>query len=133
VSDINDQIVMLHAKVARLTALVDELYDQTDAKAAVPKMIEPVYPTLTEWVDGRLIPNLERQAGNQHRWCNQWAEHPEAVARLEACWRAWETLRLDPTLGMSVWYRDHHDPCINALAGGTGPFSSCTITRHLAT
>lgn len=116
-SGIDEEIAMLHAKIARLTTLVDELHQQRDTQPAGSKTIEPVYPSLGEWVEARLLPNRERQAGNQHRWCNQWAEHPEAVARLQACWRAWETLRLDPTLGMSVWYRDHHDPCINAITG----------------
>jgi hypothetical protein len=132
VSDPNDEIAMLNAKVARLATLVDELHERLDNPATGTKTIEPVYPTLAEWVTGRLLPNLERQTGNQHRWCNQWHEHPEAVARLEACWRAWETLRLDPTLGMSVWYRDHHDPCMNSITGSAGPFAACTAGRHNA-
>lgn len=33
----------------------------------------------------------------------------EAVSRLEALWRAWEALRLDPATGMNVWWRDYAD------------------------
>ncbi|MGV0111135.1 DUF4913 domain-containing protein [Arthrobacter sp. CP30] len=32
-----------------------------------------------------------------------------AVSRLNALWRAWETLRLDPGTGMSDWWRIHAD------------------------
>jgi hypothetical protein len=49
------------------------------------------------------------------RWCSHWFHHTEAVARLEACWKAFEVLRQDPGTGASVWFRDHADPCMTAL------------------
>ena len=48
-------------------------------------------------------------SGNALTWCPERWRHAEAIARLEAPWRAWEHLRLDPALGMSVWLRDHAD------------------------
>ena len=47
--------------------------------------------------------------GTQRTWCPEWWRHAEAPSRLEALWRAWEHLRLDPATGMSVWFRDHAD------------------------
>jgi len=45
------------------------------------------------------------------------------LQRLEALWRAWEHLRQDPALGMSVWWRDHADPHMAALLDPDGPFA----------
>lgn len=59
------------------------------------------------------------------RWCDMWWEHPEALARLEACWKAFEVLRKDPGTGMSVWFRDHADPCMDRLLADGGPFTRC--------
>ena len=42
--------------------------------------------------------------------------------RLEALWRAWEHLRLDPATGMSVWWRDHADHHMRVLMADDGPF-----------
>ncbi|WP_233500217.1 DUF4913 domain-containing protein [Gordonia sp. YC-JH1] len=67
-------------------------------------------------------------AGKSRLWCRRWFEHAEAVSRLEAVWRAYESLRLDPTLGMSVWWRDHLDPHMNALTNPEGPFEGCSPT-----
>lgn len=64
------------------------------------------------------------------RWCSHWFLHVEAVARLEALWKAWETLRLDPGTGSSVWFRDHADPAMAALTGPQGPFAQCSDTSH---
>ena len=62
------------------------------------------------------------------RWCARWHHHAEAVARLEACWKAFEVLRLDPGTGASVWFRDHLDPCMTALTHAEGPFARCSDT-----
>ena len=47
----------------------------------------------------------------------------EAVIRLEALWRAWEHLRLDPSTGPSVWWREHADHHMSVLMSSAGPFS----------
>lgn len=61
-------------------------------------------------------------AGAELRWEPKWWESPEAVSRLEALWRAWEALRLDGALGMSVWWRDHADHHMSILLSASGPF-----------
>ncbi len=53
-----------------------------------------------------------------------WWESAEAVITLEALWRAWEHLRLDPALGMSVWLRDHLHPHLAVLMSPPGPFGT---------
>jgi hypothetical protein len=55
-------------------------------------------------------------------WSPKWWQYDEAMNRLEAIWRAWEHLRLDPATGMSVWWRDHADPHMRVLMSPQGPF-----------
>ena len=81
------------------------------------------------WVRGWLIPTWERRIDGQRadgasgfRWSARWWDHPEAVFRLEALWRAWEALRLDAGTGMSVWLRDHADHHMPLLLSKYGPF-----------
>lgn len=84
------------------------------------------YLTLAEWVQEWLFPVYRRSVrGHQRTWCSQWWNHAEAVARLEALWRAWEHLRQDPATGLSVWFRDHADHHMTVLLDADGPFKSC--------
>lgn len=63
-------------------------------------------------------------------WSAEWWSNDEALMRLEALWRSWEFLRLDPATGMSVWWRDHADHHMAKLMAGDGPFSqSHNISR----
>ena len=67
----------------------------------------------------------------RNTWCAEWWRHTEAIARLEALWRAWEHLRLDPATGMSVWFRDHADHHMRILLDNDeGPFKGCTPAEH---
>lgn len=68
-------------------------------------------------VDGR---------GTQRVWAAEWWKYPEAVIRLEALWRSWEKLRQDPSMGMSVWWRDHADHHMAVLLDPSGPFAKAT-------
>jgi len=46
-------------------------------------------------------------------------------------WRAWETLRLDPSIGIARWLRDVADPQMDRLRDpDKGPFTACG-DRHL--
>jgi hypothetical protein len=84
------------------------------------------YPTLEAFVRDQLAPMYRRDVEGRIRfWCVQWWRHAEAIARLEALWRAWEHLRLDPATGMSVWFRDHADHHMNILFDPEGPFKRC--------
>lgn len=64
--------------------------------------------------------------GTGRVWAARWWRYGEAVARLEALWRAWEHLRLDPSTGMSVWWRDHADHHMPVLFDPDGPFAGAT-------
>lgn len=74
------------------------------------------------------MPVFSRQVGDRaaRRWSAEWWRNPEAIVRLEALWRSWEHLRLDPATGMSVWLRDHADHHLGVLWGTEGPFAKST-------
>jgi len=64
------------------------------------------------------------------RWCSQWWDHPEAVSRLEALWKAFEVLRRDPGTGAATWWRDYADPTMAALSDAGGTFARCSDATH---
>jgi hypothetical protein len=107
--------------------------------AAEAKPPEPMFRDLDSFMCNYLAPVVERRvaqgsaAGPQ--WCSQWWRHPEAISRLYALWRSWETLRVsDPDTGMSIWWRDHFDNHFAVLSGEYGPFAKCSPDRgHVAT
>ncbi len=69
------------------------------------------YPTLEVFVHDYLIGTYRRHIeGRNRNWCPQWWCHAEAIARLEAMWRSFEHLRMDPATGTSVWFINHADP-----------------------
>lgn len=87
---------------------------------------ELYYPDVVAFVTKQLIPMYRRPLGGHGvTWCPEWWRHAEAIARLEALWRAWEHLRLDAATGMSVWFRDHADHHMTALLSADGPFKGC--------
>jgi hypothetical protein len=91
----------------------------------------PVFASLEAFVTRYLLAMYRRAvSGNDTTWCAQWWRHPEAIVRLEALWRAWEYLRLDPATGMSVWVRDHCDFHMRVLLSADGPFRGCTPDGH---
>ncbi|MFE1075114.1 DUF4913 domain-containing protein [Streptomyces sp. NPDC058783] len=88
---------------------------------------------LIEWVEGVLVPGYLAEPSADARWCHLWFEHPVAVARLHACWLAWQELTDPATCGYtgpSVWHRDHLDPCLRELRAPNGPFTGCTKGEH---
>jgi hypothetical protein len=90
----------------------------------------PYYPTLPEWVQEWLLPLYRRSISGHHRiWCPEWWRHDEAVARLDALWRAWEHLRLDAATGLSAWFRDHADHHMRILLDADGPLKGCDGTH----
>jgi hypothetical protein len=68
--------------------------DNVPAAAAVTPL--PAFRSVDDWVEQYFCIVFTRPIGGTIRWCAQWRDHAEAVLRLEALWRAWETLRLDP-------------------------------------
>ncbi|MEU0032328.1 DUF4913 domain-containing protein [Streptomyces sp. NPDC006335] len=50
------------------------------------------YGALIEWGEGVLVPGYLAEPSADARWCHVGFEHPVAVARLRACWLAWQEL-----------------------------------------
>lgn len=130
-------------------ALTEELVErlreqaQTSAAAAVEEQLSPaepepeteadpeeerspelVYGSVDEFVREYLRHVYRRATSEQRVWAARWWEYDEAEIRLEALWRAWEHLRLDPSTGMSVWWRDHADHHMAVLMDPEGPFAA---------
>jgi len=127
------QLAELQARLSRveddLRAALDAVYEPPAIAPAEPT-IEPAFASLEAWVIEHFTQLYSRPLGAQWRWCASWWAHAEAISRLEALWRSWETLRLEPRLGMGIWYRDHLDHQLPILLGQTGPFARCTPDRH---
>lgn len=119
--------------VAAAEALLEQTrHDVEVAIAAASVQVAPpaepqlVYGSVDEFVREYLRHVYARRIssrGSGRIWLAAWWKNDEAVIRLEALWRAWEHLRLDPTLGMSVWWRDHADHHMAVLLDPDGPFS----------
>lgn len=138
--------IATEAVVGALTEdLVEKLREQaqTSAAAAVEEQLSPAEPepepeaapeeeTPPELVYGSVdefvreyLRHIYRRATSELRvWAARWWEYDEAVIRLEALWRAWEHLRLEPSTGMSVWWRDHADHHMAVLMDPEGPFAA---------
>ena len=97
--------------------------DERDGSQAPP---QTYFPSMIEWFEQWLRPAYRRSThGDLREWCPEWWRHAEALSRLDALWRAWETLRLDPGTGLSVWWRDHADHHLAVLLDADGPFKAC--------
>jgi hypothetical protein len=96
---------------------------------------ELVYDNAIEFFAELLAPSYVRDVneGAELAWCPEWYKHPEALIRMEAMWRSWEHLRLEPALGMSSWWLNHADPHMRVLMDTKGPFKKCAHdNRHVA-
>jgi hypothetical protein len=118
--------------VVRARQKVAEEADRADQAAVLAEPEAPPlqFPTLPAFV--AYLADLYRREvfdSSERVWCPKWWEHPEAIARLEAMWRALEALRQDPATGISVWFRDHADVHMAQLMQPHGPFRGCTATR----
>ncbi|OJF14560.1 DUF4913 domain-containing protein [Couchioplanes caeruleus subsp. caeruleus] len=126
------------ARPAVTDALPAEVDDALDGSKE-PSAARPLFSDLEAFLRRYLAPVVERRltvgAASGVNWCPEWWQHPEAISRLYALWRAWETLRAaDPDTGMSIWWRDHFDPHFAVLTGEYGPFGKCSPDRgHVAT
>ncbi|WP_327009701.1 DUF4913 domain-containing protein [Dactylosporangium sp. NBC_01737] len=85
----------------------------------------PLYPSLEAWVIGYFTPMfLHRIPGNPRlRWCAEWWDHAEAIARLTLLWTGWEAARWQPEAKAGWWLDfDHH---LQILLAIDGPFRNC--------
>ncbi|MCX6462693.1 MAG: DUF4913 domain-containing protein [Pseudonocardiales bacterium] len=92
---------------------------------------------LVVWVHSHVTSMVARPLRGELTWCPVWWEHTEAVFRFEALFRAWTELAAEPGTALSVWIRDHLDPCLRELLSPVGPFADCahneryrSITTH---
>jgi len=133
VDDVLDEATRSQLREAADDAARVALLSPTDPAAAeaVDQPPELYYPNYAEFVKHHLIPMYRRPLGGQGvTWCAEWWRHPEAIARLDALWRAWEHLRLDAATGGSVWLRDHADHHMAVLLSADGPFKGCKPDKH---
>ena len=93
---------------------------------------ELVYSSAVEFFAELLAQSYVREVneGATFAWCPEWYKHPEALIRMEAIWRAWEHLRLEPALGISTWWLNHADPHMRILMDKEGPFKKCAYDGH---
>jgi hypothetical protein len=122
----------LTARLNRLELRLDDIdqletdYSSNPSQGAAKEM---AYDNLDSWVEQFFAVTFTRSLGGEWRWCPRWREHPEAVFRLDALWRSYETLRREGGMGTAVWLRDHLDQ-YGALLSARGPFALCTVNRH---
>jgi len=110
---------------------VDQVADQAVAAALNGQEPRPEFASLWDFVSQWLLPTYRRISDHPNfAWCPQWWRHPEVVVRLDALWRSWEHLRLQPGTGMSVWLKDHLDHHMAVLLSQDGPMHRCKPTGH---
>ena len=89
--------------------------------------------TLVTWVENNITTLIARKVPTTDgapRWCPQWWDHAEAIARLEAARQAWTALSTTGGTGL-VTYFDYLDRVVLAvLTSDTGPFARCNPRTH---
>ena len=86
----------------------------------------PRYDSVAAFVSGLIEPVYvaDRLGRGSFRWCWSWTLHPEAIARLDALWRAYEYLSLDDYPNLAEWWStvDEH---LGVLCDPHGTFAAC--------
>lgn len=128
VEDLDARLRRLEHAVDDLDVLVTRNADTNSTGPATARA--PMFDTVQDWAHDWFLPTFARSVGQGSRWCADWWDHAEALVRVEALWRTWETLRHDPAVGMATWLRDHCDPQLDRLLDDRGPFARCTPGHH---
>ena len=100
--------------------------DEDDENATAEKEPTLFYGSADEFVRERLRYMYARRVGPGNasfRGAARWWDYPEALARVDALWRAWEHLRLDGATGSSTWWIEHADHHRPILMSPEGPFA----------
>ncbi|WP_063042303.1 DUF4913 domain-containing protein [Nocardia grenadensis] len=108
----------------------EEAAGEAEEEAAAP---EPKYATVEEFVEQWVVPTYRREVTTDQRewkWCPRWHAHGEVYARFKAVHRAFEAMRLDETVEVSLWWLTHLDPHMAVILSPDGPFKLCNSTRH---
>jgi hypothetical protein len=105
----------------------EELADLSSEDAGV----EPLCADVETWVEHIYTVIYIRKISQHQRWCPQWWAHAEAIVRLTALWRTWESARIsDEESALADWLRVYFDAINPVLLAADGPFASCTVDRH---
>lgn len=105
--------------------------DEVGVDAGDEPCVEPLCPDVETWVEHVYAPVFIRRITQTQRWCSRWWDHAEAIIRLTALWRTWETARAaDDEAAMADWLRLVFDAINPVLLAPDGPFTSCTPDRH---
>ena len=121
------QLARAAAEHATSTATATTTIDNTKAAEGVDMRI------LVPWVENNITTLVARKVPTTDgapRWCAQWWDHAEAIARLEAARQAWTALSTTGGTGL-VTYFDYLDRIVLAvLTSDTGPFARCGPRQH---
>lgn len=131
IADLAARVRELEAWRTHQTDLIDELLNGVPDSTAEPHSAAAEATddldsnALITWVHETVTAMIARPLRGELTWCPLWWEHPEAVFRLEALRRAWTEFAAEPGAAMSIWIRDHLDPCLRELLTPLGPFADC--------
>lgn len=129
--ELASRVQTLEAWRTHQTDLIDELLNGVptptadEQPGADEESAELDLDDLITWVHDTVTAMIARPLRGELIWCPLWWEHPEAVFRLEALRRAWTEFAVEPGAAMSIWIRDHLDPCLRELLTPLGPFADC--------
>jgi hypothetical protein len=141
VAGLHSRISALEAWRAHQTDLLDEILENLPVSETlevanpdhVPDELAPVgldLEALIDWVHHHVAAVIARPLRGEHRWCPRWWEHPEALFRFTALYHAWTELAGEPGAALSIWIRDHLDPCLRELLAPAGPFTDCVQSER---
>jgi hypothetical protein len=141
-ADLNARVAALEAWRVHQSDLLDEMinsgFTAADNGAGAPppdasRTADLEDDTLTDWVHRTVANVIARPLRGEVKWCPLWWEHAEAVLRFTALHRAWTELAAEPGVGLSIWIRDHLDPCLRELMSPLGPFTDCAHNERFRT
>ncbi|MEU9079978.1 DUF4913 domain-containing protein [Kitasatospora sp. NPDC048538] len=129
--ELSDTVTDLDARIAESGGAAEK-QERPSAPPFIMRLKSDEYLTelaaLRFWVNEFLVPTYFSEVSSSAPWCASWQEHPAAVARLHACWLAFQELTNPEICGLagpSVWHRDHLDPMVAQLRAPTGQFAGC--------
>jgi hypothetical protein len=118
---------LARAAADHATASTASIHDSAKAEQGMDMRI------LVPWVENNITTLIARKVPTTDgapRWCPQWWDHAEAIARLEAARQAWVALSTAGGTGL-VTYFDYLDRVVLAvLTSDTGPFARCNPRTH---
>jgi Domain of unknown function (DUF4913) len=129
-----DDIEAYVTQTAQLARAAAEHTSPPAGSTEGPKSAEGVdMRVLVAWVENNVTTLIARKVPTTDgapRWCAQWWDHAEAIARLEAARQAWTALSTTGGTGL-VTYFDYLDRVVLAvLTSDTGPFARCNPRTH---